>query len=101
LDNQANSEKGSLVSATNRLVLNVEKLDNQNTKVTQSSLIQGIRSADLTVNTSLIENQFGGIYAGQSVNLTVNQSINNRQGEILSAGRVDIINPDLTLVVNN
>ncbi|HHF1629316.1 TPA: filamentous hemagglutinin N-terminal domain-containing protein, partial [Haemophilus influenzae] len=101
LDNQANSEKGSLVSATNRLVLNVEKLDNQNTKVTQSSLIQGIRAADLTVNTSLIENQFGGIYAGQSVNLTVNQSINNRQGEILSAGRVDIINPDLTLVVNN
>ncbi|WP_432744567.1 hemagglutinin repeat-containing protein [Haemophilus influenzae] len=101
LDNQANSEKGSLVSATNRLVLNVEKLDNQNTKVTQSSLIQGIRSADLTVNTSLIENQFGGIYAGQSVNLTVNQSINNQQGEILSAGRVDIINPDLTLVVNN
>ena len=25
----------------------------------------------------------------------------NQQGEILSAGRVDIVNPDLTLVVNN
>ena len=32
----------------------------------------------------------------QLINLLIIQ-----QGEILSAGRVDIINPDLTLVVNN
>ena len=33
--------------------------------------------------------------------LRVNQSLDNQQGEILSTGRVDIVNPDLTLVVNN
>ena len=37
----------------------------------------------------------------KSANITVNQSLDNQQGEILSAGRVDIVNPDLTLVVNN
>ena len=48
-----------------------------------------------------IENQSGGIYAGKSANITVNQSLDNQKGEILSTGRVDIVNPDLTLVVNN
>jgi len=62
LDNQAEGDKGSLVSATNRLVLNVTNVNNKNTKAKQ---------------------------------------VDNQQGEILSTGRVDIVNPDLTLVVNN
>ena len=44
----------------------------------------------------------GGIYCWKiRQSLQFNQSLDNQQGEILSAGRVDIINPDLTLVVNN
>ena len=101
LDNQAEGDKGSLVSATNRLVLNITNVNNKNTKAKQESPIQGIQTANLVMNADHIENQSGGIYVGKSAKLTINQSLDNQQGEILSAGRVDIINPDLTLVVNN
>ena len=101
MDNQAEGDKGSLVSATNRLVLNVTNVNNKNTKAKQDAPTQGIQTANLVMNAEHIENQSGGIYAGKSANITVNQSLDNQQGEILSAGRVDIINPDLTLVVNN
>ena len=101
LDNQAEDDKGSLVSATNRLVLNVTNVNNKNTKAKQDTPTQGIQTANLVMNADHIENQSGGIYVGKSANLTINQSLDNQKGEILSTGRVDIINPDLTLVVNN
>ena len=101
MDNQSEGDKGSLVSATNRLVLNVTNVNNKNTKAKQDTPTQGIQTANLVMNAEHIENQSGGIYAGKSANITVNQSLDNQQGEILSAGRVDIVNPDLTLVVNN
>ena len=101
LDNQAEDDKGSLVSATNRLVLNVTNVNNKNTKAKQDAPTQGIQTANLVMNAEHIENQSGGIYAGKSANLTINQSLDNQKGEILSTGRVDIVNPDLTLVVNN
>ena len=101
LDNQAEDDKGSLVSATNRLVLNVKNVNNKNTKAKQDTPTQGIQTANLVMNADHIENQSGGIYVGKSANLTINQSLDNQKGEILSTGRVDIINPDLTLVVNN
>ena len=101
MDNEAEGDKGSLVSATNRLVLNVTNVNNKNTKAKQDTPTQGIQTANLVMNAEHIENQSGGIYAGKSANITVNQSLDNQQGEILSAGRVDIVNPDLTLVVNN
>ena len=101
MDNQAEGDKGSLVSATNRLVLNVTNVNNKNTKAKQDTPTQGIQTANLVMNADHIENQSGGIYVGKSANLTINQSLDNQKGEILSTGRVDIINPDLTLVVNN
>jgi len=101
MDNQAEGDKGSLVSATNRLVLNVTNVNNKNTKAKQDTPTQGIQTANLVMNAEHIENQSGGIYAGKSANLTINQSLDNQKGEILSTGRVDIVNPDLTLVVNN
>ena len=101
LDNQAEGDKGSLVSATNRLVLNVTNVNNKNTKAKQDTPTQGIQAANLVMDAEHIENQSGGIYAGKSANITVNQSLDNQKGEILSTGRVDIVNPDLTLVVNN
>ena len=101
MDNQAEGDKGSLVSATNRLVLNVTNVNNKNTKAKQDTPTQGIQTANLVMNADHVENQSGGIYVGKSANLTINQSLDNQQGEILSTGRVDIVNPDLTLVVNN
>ena len=101
MDNEAEGDKGSLVSATNHLVLNVTNVNNKNTKAKQDTPTQGIQTANLVMNADHVENQSGGIYVGKSANLTINQSLDNQKGEILSTGRVDIINPDLTLVVNN
>ena len=101
MDNEAEGDKGSLVSATNRLVLNVTNVNNKNTKAKQDTPTQGIQTANLVMNADHVENQSGGIYVGKSANLKINQSLDNQKGEILSTGRVDIVNPDLTLVVNN
>ncbi|TGZ98959.1 filamentous hemagglutinin N-terminal domain-containing protein, partial [Rodentibacter pneumotropicus] len=101
LDNRANGTKGSLLAASNRLVLNVANINNQQTKASQSTPTQGIQAGEVIINAERLDNQRGGIYVGKSVNLSVNQSLNNQQGEILSTGRVDITNPNFTLVVDN
>ena len=65
MDNQSEGDKGSLVSATNRLVLNVTNVNNKNTKAKQDTPTQGIQTTNLVINAEHIENQSGGIYAGK------------------------------------
>ncbi|OOF35619.1 hemagglutinin repeat-containing protein, partial [Rodentibacter heidelbergensis] len=101
LDNRANGTSGSLLTASNRLALNVANINNQQTKASQSTPTQGIQAGEVIVNADHLDNQDGGIYVGRSANISVNQSLNNQQGEILSTGRVDITNPHFTLVVDN
>ncbi len=101
LDNQGQSDAGSLVRATKCLVLNITHINNQHTNATQFTPTQGIQAADLVMNGDVLENQGGGIYASKSANLAINQLLNNRQGEILSTGHINIINPGFTLAVDN
>ena len=101
LNNEAENDKGSLISATNRLVLNVANVNNQNTKATQSTPTQGIQAAHLDINADQLDNQSGGVYVGKSANLAIKHTLNNQQGEMLSAGRLDVVNPELSLEVDN
>ncbi|RRN02648.1 hypothetical protein EIM44_07755, partial [Bibersteinia trehalosi] len=80
------SDKGSLILGTTQLVLNAEQLDNQNTKrkTTDKAPTQGIQAGELTLNANTLSNQQGGIYIADLATMTVNQTLNNQQGEVLS-----------------
>ncbi|WP_162621153.1 hemagglutinin repeat-containing protein [Mannheimia varigena] len=86
IDNTAVSDKGSLILGTTQLTLNTEQLDNQNTKrkTTDKAPTQGIQAGQLTLNSNTFSNQQGGVYVADVATVTVNQTLNNLQGEVLS-----------------
>ena len=101
-DISANSltNKHGLIFAT-QAQLQVNELDNTQTKATGETPYLGIQAGALGLHTAHLNNQAGGIYVAQSAALNVAQRLDNRQGEILSNGRIDMTNPTLTLMVNN
>lgn len=86
IDNIAVSDKGSLILGTTQLALNAEQLDNQNTKrkTIDKAPTQGIQAGQLTLNSNTFSNQQGGVYVADVATVTVNQTLNNLQGEVLS-----------------
>ncbi|AGH39076.1 Large exoprotein involved in heme utilizationor adhesion [Bibersteinia trehalosi USDA-ARS-USMARC-189] len=102
IDNTAMSDKGSLILGTTQLVLNAEQLDNQNTKrkTADNAPTQGIQAGELTLNANRLSNQQGGIYIADLATMTVNQTLNNQQGEMLSDNGL-IIKDNGNLSLNN
>ncbi|WP_171023765.1 hemagglutinin repeat-containing protein [Mannheimia varigena] len=92
IDNNAVSNVGSLILGTTQLVLNTEQLDNQNTKrkSTDKAPTQGIQAGQLTLNSNTLSNQQGGVYVADVATVTVNQTLNNLQGEVLSDNTLTI-----------
>ncbi|AHG86216.1 Large exoprotein involved in heme utilizationor adhesion [Bibersteinia trehalosi USDA-ARS-USMARC-190] len=86
IDNNAVSEVGSLILGTTQLVLNAEQLNNQNTKrkTADNAPTQGIQAGELVLNANTLSNQQGGIYIADLATMTVNQTLNNQNGEVLS-----------------
>ncbi|QIM62818.1 hypothetical protein A1D29_05670 [Pasteurellaceae bacterium Orientalotternb1] len=89
INNRANGSDGSLISGET-LTLNVQQLDNQGTKATTDVPTQGVQATHLTLQADTLNNQQGGIYATETANLTATTSLDNTQGELLSANRLDI-----------
>ncbi|MEG9498218.1 hemagglutinin repeat-containing protein [Mannheimia indoligenes] len=102
IDNNAVSNVGSLILGTTQLVLNTEQLANQNTKRknTDKSPTQGIQAGQLTLNSNMLSNQQGGIYVADVATITVNQALNNLQGELRSDNELTI-KEDSNLSLNN
>ncbi|WP_460029494.1 VENN motif pre-toxin domain-containing protein [Mannheimia haemolytica] len=92
IDNTAMSDKGSLILGTTQLVLNAEQLDNQNTKrkTTDKAPTQGIQAGQLMLNSNMFSNQRGGVYVTDAAAITVNQTLDNFQGEVLSENTLTI-----------
>ncbi|HDL1113893.1 TPA: hemagglutinin repeat-containing protein, partial [Mannheimia haemolytica] len=92
IDNTAMSDKGSLILGTTQLVLNAEQLDNQNTKrkTADKAPTQGIQAGQLTLNSNMFSNQRGGVYVTDAAAITVNQTLDNFQGEVLSENTLTI-----------
>ncbi|MFP4733220.1 two-partner secretion domain-containing protein [Pasteurella multocida] len=99
IDNRAVSGEGSLISGES-LILNVDKLDNQDTKAKGIKPEQGLQATHITLNTDTLNNQKGGIYSQNTANMTVNSHLDNQQGELLSANTLDIGHRG-NLMVNN
>ena len=89
VDNRKVSEEGSLIVAADNILVQANTLDNRGTKNTTNPT-QGIQAAQVTLTAQQINNQSGGIYATQRGTLNVTSTLDNRQGDILSAGQLDI-----------
>ena len=89
VDNRKVSEEGSLIVASDNIHLQTQTLDNRGTKNTANPT-QGIQAAQITLTAQQINNQSGGIYATQRGTLNVTSTLDNRQGDILSAEQLDI-----------
>ncbi|AHG84276.1 Large exoprotein involved in heme utilizationor adhesion [Bibersteinia trehalosi USDA-ARS-USMARC-189] len=92
IDNNAVSKVGSLILGTTQLVLNAEQLNNQNTKrkTADKAPTQGIQAGELTLNSNMFSNQRGGVYVTDAAAITVNQTLDNFQGEVLSENTLTI-----------
>ncbi len=99
IDNRAISENGSLIYGEH-LTLDVAQLDNQGTKATGKTPSQGIQGADITLRTTALNNQQGGIYSSNHTSMTIEQRLDNQQGELLSGNTLSIQNGGHLMVDN-
>lgn len=99
INNRATSHNGSLIYA-DKLTLNTEQLDNQSTKAKGNTPTQGIQGKDISLKTSLFNNQQGGVYSSNNVSITSNNRLDNQEGELLAVNTVNVLNSG-NLTVNN
>ena len=100
VDNRKVSEEGSLIVASDNIHLQTQTLDNRGTKNTANPT-QGIQAAQVTLTAQQINNQSGGIYATQRGTLNVATTLNNQQGDILSADQLDVNGDKSHANINN
>ena len=89
VDNRKQSDKGSLIVATEKVTIKAKHVDNQGTKA-GSKTEQGIRGAQVAIIAENLSNQQGGIYADEHANLDVAKTIDNQSGEIEAGKSIEL-----------
>ena len=89
VDNRKQSDKGSLIVATEKATIKAKHVDNQGTKA-GGKTEQGIRGAQVAITAENLSNQQGGIYADEHANLDVAKTIDNQAGEIEAGKSIEL-----------
>ena len=89
VDNRKQSDKGSLIVATEKVAIKAKHVDNQGTKA-GGKAEQGIRGAQVAITAENLSNQQGGIYADEHANLDVAKTIDNQAGEIEASKSIEL-----------
>ena len=89
VDNRKQSDKGSLIVATEKASIKAKHVDNQGTKA-GGKTEQGIRGAQVAITAENLSNQQGGIYADEHANLDVAKTIDNQAGEIEAGKSIEL-----------
>ena len=89
VDNRKQSDKGSLIVATDKVTIKAKHVDNQGTKA-GGKTEQGIRGAQVAITAENLSNQQGGIYSDEHTQLDVAQTIDNKQGEIEAGKSIEL-----------
>ena len=89
VDNRKQSDKGSLIVATEKVTIKAKHVDNQGTKA-GGKTEQGIRGAQVAITAENLSNQQGGIYSDEHTQLDVAQTIDNKQGEIEAGKSIEL-----------
>ena len=89
VDNRKQSDKGSLIVATDKVTIKAKHVDNQGTKA-GSKTEQGIRGAQVAITAENLSNQQGGVYSDEHTQLDVAQTMDNKQGEIEAGKSIEL-----------
>ncbi|WP_118791100.1 filamentous hemagglutinin N-terminal domain-containing protein, partial [Haemophilus haemolyticus] len=89
VDNRKQSDKGSLIVATDKVTIKAKHVDNQETKA-GGKTEQGIRGGQVAITAENLSNQQGGIYSDEHTQLDVAQTIDNKQGEIEAGKSIEL-----------
>ena len=89
VDNRKQSDKGSLIVASDKVSVKAKNVDNQGTKA-NSKTEQGIRGAQVAIIADNLSNQQGGIYTDEHANLNITKTIDNKDGEIEASKSIEL-----------
>ena len=89
VDNRKQSDKGSLIVATEKVIIKAKHVDNHGTKASDKTE-QGIRGVQVAITAENLSNQQGGIYADEHANLDVAKTIDNQAGEIEASKSIEL-----------
>lgn len=89
VDNRKQSDKGSLIVASDKVSVKAKNVDNQGTKA-NSKTEQGIRGAQVAIIADNLSNQQGGIYTDEHANLNITKTIDNKDGEIEAGKSIEL-----------
>ena len=100
VDNRKQSDKGSLIVASEKVSIKAKNLDNSGTK-SNGKNEQGIKATALELQADNVTNQQGGIYASKKADISLKDKLVNHQGEILSDGELHIKGDKNTASIDN
>ena len=89
VDNRKQSDKGSLIVASDKVSVKAKNVDNQGTKA-NSKTEQGIRGAQVAIIADNLSNQQGGIYTDEHANINITKTIDNKDGEIEAGKSIEL-----------
>ncbi|WP_288532446.1 hemagglutinin repeat-containing protein [uncultured Haemophilus sp.] len=99
VDNRKQSDKGSLIVASEKVSIKAKNLDNSGTK-SNSQNVQGIKTGQLNVVADTVSNQQGAINVSDEGRIKTAQ-LSNQQGDILSGGKIVVEGDKASTVVDN
>ena len=99
VDNRKQSDKGSLIVASEKVSIKAKNLDNSGTK-SNSQNVQGIKARLLNVVADTVSNQQGTINVSDEGRIKTAQ-LSNQQGDILSGGKIVVEGDKASTVVDN
>ena len=99
VDNRKQSDKGSLIVASEKVEIKANSLDNSGTK-SSSQNVQGIKAGQLNVVADKVSNQQGAINVSEEGRIKT-ALLNNQQGDILSGDKLVIEGDKASTVVDN
>ena len=99
VDNRKQSDKGSLIIASEKVSIKTKNLDNSGTK-SNSQNAQGIKAGQLNVVADTVSNQQGTINVSEEGRIKTAQ-LSNQQGDILSGGKLIVEGDKASTVVDN
>ena len=99
VDNRKQSDKGSLIVASEKVSIKAKKLDNSGTR-SNSQNAQGIKAGQLNVVADTVSNQQGAINVSEEGRIKTEQ-LSNQQGDILSVGKLVVEGDKASTVVDN
>ncbi|WP_235424673.1 hemagglutinin repeat-containing protein, partial [Chelonobacter oris] len=100
IQNQRVADNGSFIQAGQTLTIDTRQLNNSDTKAaaSQTAPMQGMAASHIRLTAQALDNQRGGVYADNSVTLTLAQKLDNQEGELIALKTLSLAGDTLQII---